>query len=72
MLELSQLHTDDILDEEQAQAARKEDVLDVLSQIAKKLRTRVFRRVIELRPEYQPYRVTDSHHAPDPRSGAGG
>lgn len=31
----------DILDEEQAQAPRKEDVLSALSQIAKKLRTRV-------------------------------
>lgn len=31
----------DILDEEQAQAARKEDVLNALSQIATKLRTRV-------------------------------
>jgi eukaryotic-like serine/threonine-protein kinase len=33
--------TGDILDEEQAQAARKEDVLDALSQIAGKFRTRV-------------------------------
>jgi tetratricopeptide (TPR) repeat protein/tRNA A-37 threonylcarbamoyl transferase component Bud32 len=34
-------HTGDILDEEQAQAARKEDVLNALSQIASKFRTRV-------------------------------
>lgn len=33
--------TGDILDEEQAQAARKEDVLNALSQIASKFRTRV-------------------------------
>ncbi len=33
--------TGDVLDEEQAQAARKEDVLTVLSQIASKFRTRV-------------------------------
>jgi tetratricopeptide (TPR) repeat protein/predicted Ser/Thr protein kinase len=33
--------TGDVLDEEQAQAARKEDVLDALSQIATKFRTRV-------------------------------
>ena len=31
----------DVLDEEQAQAARKEDVLDALSQVANRLRTRV-------------------------------
>jgi len=34
-------HTGDVLDEEQAQAAKKEDVLKVLSQIASKFRTRV-------------------------------
>jgi eukaryotic-like serine/threonine-protein kinase len=33
--------TGDVLDEEQAQAARKEDVLNALSQIASKFRTRV-------------------------------
>src|SRR6266699_7298455 len=33
--------TGDVLDEEQAQAARKEDVLNALSQIAGKFRTRV-------------------------------
>jgi len=33
--------TGDVLDDEQAQAARKEDVLNVLSQIASKFRTRV-------------------------------
>src|SRR4029453_17025178 len=33
--------TGDILDEEQAQAARKEDVLNALSEIAGKIRTRV-------------------------------
>src|SRR5208337_2658918 len=33
--------TGDILDEEQVQAARKEDVLNALSQIASKFRTRV-------------------------------
>jgi serine/threonine protein kinase/tetratricopeptide (TPR) repeat protein len=33
--------TGDVLDEEQAQAARKEDVLNVLGQIASKFRTRV-------------------------------
>ncbi len=34
-------HTGDILDEEQVQAGRKEDVLDALTQIATKFRTRV-------------------------------
>ena len=34
-------HTGDILDQEQAEAARKEDVLSVLSEIAKSFRTRV-------------------------------
>ena len=33
--------TGDVLDEEQVQAARKEDVLNALSQIASKFRTRV-------------------------------
>jgi eukaryotic-like serine/threonine-protein kinase len=33
--------TGDVLDEEQAQAARREDVLDALSQIASQFRTRV-------------------------------
>jgi len=33
--------TGDVLDEEQVQAARKEDVLNALSQIATKFRTRV-------------------------------
>jgi hypothetical protein len=33
--------TGDVLDEEQVQAARKEDVLDALSQIASRFRTRV-------------------------------
>jgi serine/threonine protein kinase/tetratricopeptide (TPR) repeat protein len=34
-------HNGDVLDQEQVQAARKEDVLNVLSQIASKFRTRV-------------------------------
>jgi serine/threonine protein kinase/predicted Zn-dependent protease len=34
-------HTGEVLDEEQAQAARKEDVLNALSQIASKFRTRI-------------------------------
>src|SRR5205823_5233684 len=34
-------HTGDVLDEEQAQAAREEDVLNALSQISTKFRTRV-------------------------------
>ena len=34
-------HTGDVLDAEQAQAARKEDVLNALSQIASKFRTRI-------------------------------
>jgi eukaryotic-like serine/threonine-protein kinase len=33
--------TGDVIDEEQAQAARKEDVLNALSQVASKFRTRV-------------------------------
>ena len=33
--------TGDMLDQEQVQAARKEDVLDVLSQLATRFRTRV-------------------------------
>ena len=40
-LRASNCRTGDVLDEQQAQAARKEDVLDVLSQIAKTFRTRV-------------------------------
>jgi len=40
-LRASNCHTGDVLDEEQAQAARKEDVLNALSQIAKTFRTRV-------------------------------
>ena len=40
-LRASSCRTGDVLDEEQAQAARKEDVLNVLSQIAKTFRTRV-------------------------------
>ena len=34
-------HTENILDQEQAQASRREDVLNTLSQIARKFRTRV-------------------------------
>jgi len=34
-------HTGDVLDEEQAQAARKEDVLDALGQMSSRFRTRV-------------------------------
>ncbi len=34
-------HTGDVLDQEQAEATRKEDVLSVLSDIAKRLRTRI-------------------------------
>ena len=34
-------HTGEVLDEEQVQAAREEDVLNALGQIARKFRTRV-------------------------------
>jgi serine/threonine protein kinase len=40
-LRASNCRTGDVLDEQQAQATRKEDVLNVLSQIAKTFRTRV-------------------------------
>jgi serine/threonine protein kinase/tetratricopeptide (TPR) repeat protein len=40
-LRAKRCRTGDVLDEEQAQAARKEDVLNALSQIASKFRTRV-------------------------------
>jgi eukaryotic-like serine/threonine-protein kinase len=40
-LQAKSCHTGEILDEEQVQAARKEDVLDALSQIASRFRTRV-------------------------------
>ena len=40
-LRASDCHTGEILDEEQAQAARKEDVLNALGQIASRFRTRV-------------------------------
>ena len=40
-LRASNCRTGDVLDEQQAQAARKEDVLNALSQIAKTFRTRV-------------------------------
>jgi hypothetical protein len=53
-LRANNCQTGKILDEEQAQAARKEDVLDSLSQIARKFRTRIGESLVTIEQHETP------------------